>query len=156
MKRFFGPAFIGFLLLAVGHARAGWPAGIFAGLCAFILTLFMGSLVRGRALKQAPAAPPLLAGETPLLHGPVSFSAGGPAVEGWAYLSDQRLTLLASDETDGATIRLKEVEELRPAKRGWRSGGELGVVAAGRLWRLKVPDSARWLALLQSASRAKA
>jgi hypothetical protein len=151
MRRYWGALLMGLVLFSVGKAYAGWAGGLAAGASAAFLALFMGAQVRGRAMRKAPAAPPLHNGETPLLHGPVSVLGKSGARECWAYLSDRRLSLLPSDGGDGQTLLLSAVQELRPPRRRWLGSGPLGLVAEGQLWQLKVPDAERWLAALKAA-----
>jgi hypothetical protein len=156
MRRYLGALFMGVGLFLVGKERAGWGAGVLAALVGVMTALFMGTLVRGRAMRKAPEAPAMLPGETPLLHGPVSFiEAAGSSREGWAYLSDQRLSLFPSDGGQGQVLKLNTITELRPPKRLLFGQGPLGLVANGQLWRLKVPDLDRWLAALRLALHGK-
>lgn len=155
MMRYLGALLMGLILFAVGNAKAGLPAGIFAGLSSGLVTLYMGTLVRGRAMRKAPSAPQLRSGETPLLHGPVQILEREGKRECWAYLSDQRLSLLPSDGGEGQTLDLKAVQELRPPKRRLLGNGPLGVVTNGQLWQLKVPDAERWMTALRGAVNGK-
>jgi hypothetical protein len=155
MRRYFGALFLGTGLFLVGKERAGWPAGIFASMIGVMVALFMGTLVRGRAMRKAPEAPAMRPGETPLLHGPVSFIESSGSRDGWAYLSDQRLSLFPGDGGQGQVLELSSITELRPPRRQIFGQGPLGLVAAGQLWRLKVPDLDRWTTALRSVLREK-
>jgi hypothetical protein len=155
MRRYVGALLVGFILFAVGKVKGGWPAGIFAGASSAMVALYMGTLVRGRAMRKAPEAPAMRAGEAPLLHGPVSIIEKQGGRECWAYLSDQRLSLLPSDGGDGVTLDLSKILELRPPKRRWIGYGPLGLVVQGQLWQLKVPDAERWLEALRGALHGK-
>jgi hypothetical protein len=155
MRRYVGALFMGVGLFLVGKERAGLPAGIFAALVGVMVALFMGTLVRGRAMRKAPEAPAMLPGESPLLHGPVSFIEAKGSREGWAYLSDQRLSLFPSDGGEGQILKLSAITELRPPRRQIFGHGPLGLVANGKLWRLKMPDLDRWLLALRSALHGK-
>jgi hypothetical protein len=155
MRRYAGAFLVAFVLFAVGKARGGWPAGIFAGASSGLIALYMGTLVRGRAMRKAPGAPSMLPGEAPLLHGPVSIIEKEGKRDCWAYLSDQRLSLLPGDGGEGVVLELAEVKELRPPQRRLIGYGPLGIVADGQLWQLKVPDTERWLAALRAALHGK-
>ncbi len=157
MKKYLGPLIVGAQLFGVGKARAGWAGGLFAAATSATLTLYVGTLVRGRALRKAPGPPPANPGETPLLHGPVQLVGddGSREAEYWAYLSDRRLSLLPLDGSPGETLELAAIQELRPAPRKLFGRGPLGVVARGRLWRLEVPDAQRWFDQLQAAVKGK-
>ena len=149
MRKYVGALFMGLGLFLVGKERAGWPVGIFGAAMGVMVALFMGTLVRGRAMRKAPEAPTMLTGETPLLHGPVTFIEKSGRREGWAYLSDQRLSLFPSDGGDGQILSLDSISELRPPKRQVFGEGPLGVVAHGQLWTFKVPDTDRWMSTLR-------
>lgn len=148
--RWVAPLFLGLVLFALGRHYSGLAAGLFMGTVGVAAGLAVGKIVRGRVLRNAPAGPELLPGETPRLHGPVQLlQPQGPAREAWAYLSDQRLSLRPSDGGEGVDLKLSELEEIRPGKKSWR-GGELGLVFAGKTWKLRVPDAARWAAALKA------
>jgi hypothetical protein len=155
MRRYVGAVLLGTGLFFVGQARAGWGAGVLAAMVGVTVALFMGTLVRGRAIRKAPTAPAMLPGETPLLHGPVDIIEASAKRAGWAYLSNQRLSLYPSDGGEGVTLKLKDVSELRPPKRQIFGEGPLGVVADGQLWSLKVPDNQRWLQALREGVQGK-
>ena len=111
--------------------------------------------MRGRAVRNAPAPPPRREGESPLMHGPLTLrQAQGPDRPVWAYLSDQRLSLLPLEGGDGVHIELKAIEEIRPGKKSFK-GGEMTVLAGGNAWRLVVPDAGRWTETLRGAVRTK-
>jgi hypothetical protein len=151
--RFLVPAFLGFVVFSLGMHYSSAAAGLFLGTLAAIASYQIGSMVRGRAVRNAPAPPERRDGENPLLHGPLLLrQASGPDREVWAYLSDQRLSLLPLEGGDGVQLELKSIEEIRPGRKSLK-GGELSVVAAGQTWRLKVPDVERWISALRSAAR---
>lgn len=151
MRRWLSPLVLGLLVALVAKSRAGWPAGIFGGLSTGILTLYVGTLVRGRALQKAPGAPALKAHEVPLLHGPVEVLEKNGQRACWAYLSDQRLNIFPADGGEGQEWALSQLTELRPAQAGIFRDGPLGLVFNGQLWQMKVPDAGRWTAALQQA-----
>lgn len=148
------PALLGLILAAFGGRVGGAPAAALMGAVGLLAGWSMGRLVRSRKMRQAPAAPPLRAGETPLLHGPVRLLQEGGARACWAYLSDRRLSLLPEDLGEGVDLELSRLDEIRPLKRRWRSG-ELSVVVEGRSWRLRLPDVRRWERALRDAARRK-
>lgn len=151
--RFLVPSFLGFVVFSLGMHYSGAAPGLFLGTLAAIASYQIGGMVRGRAVRKAPAPPERREGENPLLHGPLTLrQAQGADREIWAYLSDQRLSLLPLEGGDGVSIELKSVEEIRPGKRSWK-GGEISVVAAGQTWRLKVPDAQRWISAMRGAAR---
>jgi hypothetical protein len=151
--RFLVPALLGLIVYGLGARYSGPAAGFFLGALGVIAGLGMGRLVRGRAVRNAPAPPERRAGENPLLHGPLQLrQAQGPDREVWAYLSDQRLSLLPLEGGEGVDVDLKAVEEIRPVRKAWR-GGEFTVVANGASWRLKAPDVERWISALRSAAK---
>lgn len=151
MRRWLVPLFLGLLVGSFAHSRAGWPAAIFGGMSTGILSLYVGTLVRGRAMKKAPEAPALLAGERPLLHGPVEVLAQGGQTTCWGYLSDQRLSLLPLDGSEGQVLKLQMLKDLRPAKARFfgQFYGPIGLVFEGQLWQIKVPDVERWTSALR-------
>lgn len=148
--RWAAPLFLGIVLFALGRHYSGLAAGLFMGGVGIAAGLAVGKIVRRRVLRNAPPAPALQAGEQARLHGPVQLlQPQGPAREAWAYLSDQRLSLLPEDGGAGVDLKLSELEEIRPGKKSFR-GGELGLVFAGKTWKLRVPDAARWAAALKA------
>lgn len=151
MRRWLVPLFLTLFVGAFAKSRAGWPAGIFGGLSTGILSMYVGTLVRGRAMKKAPEAPAMLAGEKPLLHGPVVVLAQGGKRECWAYLSDQRLSLFPTDGSEGQVLPLGALKELRPSKPGLFGLGHspIGLAFEGQLWQIKVPDAERWMSALR-------
>lgn len=151
--RYLVPAVLGLILYAAGVHYSGQAAGAFLGSVAAVVAYQVGGMVRGRAVRNAPAPPQRREGETPLLHGPLTLrQAQGPDRAVWGYLSDQRLSLLPLEGGDGVHLELKAVEEIRPGKKSFK-GGEMTVVAGGNAWRLVVPDVARWIDALRSASK---
>jgi hypothetical protein len=154
MRRWLAPLFLAFVVGSFAHARAGWPAALFGGLSTGVLSMYVGTLVRGRAMKKAPEAPALLSGEKPLLHGPVEVIAEGGQRTCWAYLSDQRLSLLPLDGSEGQVLALKALKDLRPAKPRYfgLAYGPIGLVFEGQLWQIKVPDVERWTSALRQGA----
>lgn len=153
MRRWLVPVLWGLLVGAVAKERAGWAAALFGGLSTGILSLYVGALVRGRAMKKAPEAPAMLPGETPLLHGPVVVLSDAGRRDCWAYLSDRRLSLLPSDGSQGPVLLLSQLKELRPAKPRLVGYGPIGLVFEGQLWQIKVPDAERWMSALRQGLR---
>lgn len=151
MRRWFVPVLLALIVGSVGKSRGGWPAALFGGLSTGVLSLYVGTLVRGRAMKKAPSAPAMQAGEKPLLHGPVEVLSADGKRACWAYLSDHRLSLLPSDGSDGQVLPLSQLKELRPAKHGLFGDGPIGLVFEGQLWQIKVPDAERWMGALRQA-----
>jgi hypothetical protein len=151
--RFLVPAFLGFVVFSLGMHYSSAAAGLFLGGLAAIASYQIGGMVRGRAVRNAPAPPERRDGENPLLHGPLTLrQAQGPDRAVWAYLSDQRLSLLPLEGGDGVHIELKSIEEIRPGKQSWK-GGEMSIVTGGQTWRLKVPDAQRWISAMRGAAR---
>lgn len=147
------PLLLGAFVYALGARYSGHAAGAFLGVLALIAGFTVGKIVRGRAVRTAPAPPGRREGEAPLLHGPLRLrQPEGADREAWAYLSDQRLNLLPLEGGEGVELELKALEEIRPVKRGWR-GGELSLVFAGKTWRLRVPDAKRWEMAIRDAAR---
>lgn len=151
--KFAVPLLLGLALYGLGRSLSGTAAGLFLAAIGVAVGLSLGRLMRARAMRQAPAAPPLLPGEKALLHGPLQLLQNDGRHEVWAYLSDQRLQLLPVGGGEGVQLALPQVDELRPGRKAFGGGGELGVVVQGRLWRLQVPDLARWRKALEQAVR---
>jgi hypothetical protein len=153
MMKLVAPFILGLALFGLGQRLSGNAAGLFLAAIGVAVGLMLGRVLRARAMRNAPAAPAALPGETPLLHGPLQLLQNDGRHDVWAYLSDQRLQLLPSGGGEGVTIDLAQVDELRPGRRSFTGAGELGVVVQGRLWRLQAPDLTRWLHALQGAVR---
>lgn len=153
MSRLIAPLLMALALALAGHAKGGWPVGLLLGAFGAATTWMLGAMLRGRSMRRAPAGPPLRPGERPLLHGPVEVLSAGEERRCWAYLSDQRLSLLPVDEGEGVTLELAALDEIRPAREGFFGGGELGVASQGRGYTLRVPHAKRWEAALKQGLR---
>jgi len=147
------PFLLGLALFGIGQRLSGPAAGLFLAFIGVAVGLGLGRVVRARAVRNAPPVPTVHTGETPLLHGPLQLLQNDGPQEVWAYLSDTRLQLLPVGGGDGVELKLAQVEELRPGRKSFSGGGELGVVVQGQLWRLQTPDLARWRQALQGAVR---
>ena len=155
MRRWIPALIFAALLGLLARGKGGNLAGIFVGCVALVLYLAIARLAYLRLARQRPEPPTLRAGETALLYGPATWAAKDFKGEGWAYLSDQALTLAVLDEA-AWSLPLVEVQEIRPGKRLWRLGGELGIVSQrSGLLRLKVPDAKRWQLALRQAVQTK-
>lgn len=153
VARLLAPLIIGLVMLALGHAKAGWLVGILLGSGAALMAFLFADMARKRALRQAPRAADLRPGEQALLHGPVKVTAVGEARDCWAYLSDQRLSLLPMDGGAGVEVDLTRLEEVRPTVMGWMGSGTVTVVTAGLAYELKLAQPERWEAALRGKSR---
>lgn len=152
ISRFFFSALFGTLVGLIAAKASGPAAGLAAGLLSAAGFIVGGRLLRARLRKRQGQAPDMLPGETALLHGPGLVADRQGSAQAWLYLSDRRLLLHEEGGAAPVQIPLNEIEELRPPRTGWWTGGELALVAKGKgLLRLKVPDCARWHAAIQGA-----
>ncbi len=153
MRRW-GPALIfGCLLGLLARAKGGNLAGLLVGLGAVVMYLALSRLAYLRLARQHPDPPQLSVGEKAILYGPATWTQQGRLREGWAFLTNQQLSLVVTDATSIA-LSIGEIDEIRPAKRSWRLGGELGVVSKREgLVLLKVPDVKRWELALRRVVR---
>ena len=151
--RLLAPFLTALLLFAFGRHLGGIAVGLLLGAGGAVVAWYIGALIRGRLTRNAPLPPELMLGEAQRLHGPIKVIQQQGPQACWAYLSDQRLSLLPQDGAKGAQLMLGSLDEIRPLKRGFSGGGQIVLVSQGATWRLQVPDQARWLSALQGAAR---